>query len=127
MASVLLLAICGWSPLGPAGVMALEDRFPRPVIDGPVAAIILLGGAVDTHISSDRGIPTMNEAAERLTATADLQPALSGSKDFPFGWSKPYPRRQCQDVGMPGGARDPRIAWRSAQRIEMEERSRNTY
>lgn len=53
--SVLLLATCGWSPLGPAALMLLENRFPQPVIDRPVTGIILLGGAVDTHISGDRG------------------------------------------------------------------------
>ncbi|TIP52727.1 MAG: YdcF family protein, partial [Mesorhizobium sp.] len=47
--SALLLAICGWAPLGPAALMALENRFPKPVINGPVTGIVMLGGAVDTH------------------------------------------------------------------------------
>ncbi len=70
--SAVLLAIVGWSPLGPAALMVLEDRFPRPALSGPVAGIVMLGGAVDTHITGERESPALNEAAERLTATAEL-------------------------------------------------------
>jgi uncharacterized SAM-binding protein YcdF (DUF218 family) len=126
IASVLLLAICGWSPLGPAGVMALEDRFPQPAIDRPVAGIILLGGAVDTHISSDRGIPTMNEAGERLTATADLSRRypearifLSGGASHILGGNARMSESQVAREILVSLSVPP-------QRIEMEERSRNT-
>ncbi|MER9951752.1 MULTISPECIES: YdcF family protein [unclassified Mesorhizobium] len=85
ISSVLLLAISGWSPLGPAALMALEDRFPQPVIDRPVAGIILLGGAVDTHISGDRGTLAMNEAGERLTATVDLSRRYPDARIFLSG------------------------------------------
>ncbi|MBP0645455.1 hypothetical protein J8J17_27050, partial [Mycobacterium tuberculosis] len=50
--SVALLAILGWSPAGPAALLLLENRFPQPSITGPVAGIIMLGGAVDTHITA---------------------------------------------------------------------------
>ena len=70
--SVALLAILGWSPAGPAALLLLENRFPQPSITGPVAGIIMLGGAVDTHITAGRHSPALNEAAERLTATAEL-------------------------------------------------------
>lgn len=54
-ATTVLLAIAGWSPLGPIALQALEDRHPSPAIAEPVAGIILLGGAVNTHISVERG------------------------------------------------------------------------
>ncbi|WP_024582911.1 YdcF family protein [Bradyrhizobium sp. OHSU_III] len=125
IASVLLLVICGWSPLGPAALMVLEDHFPQPVIDRPVAGIILLGGAVDTHISSDRRTLAMNEAGERLTVTVDLSrryPAarifLSGGSGHILDASKMTESQVARDVLVSLGV--------SPQRIEMEERSRNT-
>ena len=126
IASVLLLAICGWSPLGPAALMALEDRFPQPVIDRPVAGVILLGGAVDTHISSDRNVLAMNEAGERLTATVDLSRRYTDARIFLSGGAghilggnarmseSQVARQILVSLGVP------------PQRIEMEERSRNT-
>ncbi|MBZ9813854.1 hypothetical protein [Mesorhizobium sp. CA7] len=33
--SALLLAICGWSPLGMATLMELENRFPNALSTGP--------------------------------------------------------------------------------------------
>lgn len=51
----------------------LEDRFPQ-VIAPPahVDGIIVLGGAVDTERTEDRGIPSLNWAAERMTAFVGL-------------------------------------------------------
>ncbi len=54
-------------------VEPLEDRFPQ-IIAPPahVDGIIVLGGAVDTERTEDRGIPALNWAAERMTAFAGL-------------------------------------------------------
>src|SRR3990167_2131584 len=70
--SISLLVICGWSPLGPAMLVILEDRFPEPRLREPVAGIIMLGGAVDTHITAERGRATLNEAGERVSAMLAL-------------------------------------------------------
>jgi uncharacterized SAM-binding protein YcdF (DUF218 family) len=123
--SVLLLAICGWSPLGPGALMVIENRFPQPVIDKPVAGIILLGGAVDPHISSYRGTLAMNEAGERLTATVDLSRRypdarifLSGGLGQSHGASTLTESKVARDILVSLGV--------SPKRVEMEERSRNT-
>ncbi|MFC3325040.1 YdcF family protein [Mesorhizobium cantuariense] len=123
--SVLLLAICGWSPLGPAALIVLENRFPQPVIDGPVTGIVLLGGAVDTHISGDRGTLAMNEAGERLTATVDLSRRypdarifLSGGLGHIDGAGNLTESQVARDILVSLGV--------VPQRIDMEERSRNT-
>jgi uncharacterized SAM-binding protein YcdF (DUF218 family) len=121
----LLLIVAGWSPLGPAALMVLEARFPEPTLSGPIDGIIMLGGAVDTHITAGRGQPTLNEAGERLTAVAEL--------------SRRFPQAR---ILLSGGASDlvsPEPVTESAiardllvgvgvepQRIELEERSRNT-
>jgi uncharacterized SAM-binding protein YcdF (DUF218 family) len=66
--ATLLLMVGGWSPLGRAALMALEDRFPQPPLTEPITGIVMLGGAVDTHITAERGQATLNEAGERITA-----------------------------------------------------------
>lgn len=71
--AVILLAVVGLSPLGNAIILPLEQRFPA--WDGSGAAptgIISLGGAIDTVVSPVRGEVAVNEAAERLTAIAEL-------------------------------------------------------
>lgn len=57
----------------------LENRFPRPQpLPADVAGIIVLGGAVDPIETAARGIPSLNDAAERMTSfvkIARLYPA----------------------------------------------------
>jgi uncharacterized SAM-binding protein YcdF (DUF218 family) len=63
----ILLLVAGLSPLGNALILPLEDRFPRPDLDvGPKpTGFIVLGGAEDRIVGAARGVPTLNEAAER--------------------------------------------------------------
>lgn len=72
-ASLLALAVAGWSPLGNWLMAALEDRFPpwNPVAGAP-DGIIVLGGAISPELSADRQKVALNEAAERMTAVAAL-------------------------------------------------------
>src|SRR5271157_4364306 len=71
VASILLIAILGLSPLGNALIIPLEERFPLRT-GGNVAGIIVLGGAVTPDVSAARGQVSLNEAAERLTEVANL-------------------------------------------------------
>lgn len=123
--SALLLAICGWIPLGMASLMALENRFPKPVITGPVTGIVVLGGAVDTHVSVDRQALTMNEAGERLTEAVDLSRRypdarifLSGGASHIISHDQTTESQVARDILVMLGV--------PARRIEMEERSRTT-
>ncbi|MEA2984301.1 MAG: hypothetical protein QOD94_555 [Alphaproteobacteria bacterium] len=75
IASLLTLAIAGWSPLGNWLMAPLEDRFPAGRGAGAqdtVAGIIILGGAISPEVSGARGSLALNEAAERMTVAADL-------------------------------------------------------
>jgi uncharacterized SAM-binding protein YcdF (DUF218 family) len=73
LASLVLLAIAGWSPLGNALILPLEERFPPfDASRGAPTGIISLGGAFDAVVSAARGEVALNEAAERLTAMAEL-------------------------------------------------------
>lgn len=124
--SVGLLAICGWSPLASWAVMALEDRFPAPVIDRPVTGIVLLGGAVDTHISRARAVFALNEAGERLTAAADLSRRYPDARIFLSGGSG-HAHDGSAEMTESDVARDLLVSIGVApERIEMEERSHTT-
>jgi uncharacterized SAM-binding protein YcdF (DUF218 family) len=73
VASIVLIAIAGWSPLGNALILPLEERFPPwDATRGAPHGIICLGGALDTVISPERDEVALNEAAERMTAIAEL-------------------------------------------------------
>jgi uncharacterized SAM-binding protein YcdF (DUF218 family) len=73
VASLLLLAAFGLSPLGNALILPLEERFPAwDSARGAPDGIVVLGGAFDTLVSPARGELSLNEAAERLTAVAEL-------------------------------------------------------
>jgi uncharacterized SAM-binding protein YcdF (DUF218 family) len=73
IAAVVLLAICGFSPLGNWLLYPLEQRFPpwdaaRGVPDG----IIVLGGSIDPELSAAHGRAALTNAADRLIAAAVL-------------------------------------------------------
>lgn len=123
--SVLLVLIAGLSPLGLFALAALEDRFPQPRLDKPVAGIIMLGGAVDTHITGTRGQPALNEGAERVTTTAALARRFPAARILLSGGGNHV--LTDQSLTESAVARDVLVGLGvEAARIEMEERSRDT-
>src|ERR1044072_1241523 len=55
-ASLVLLAICAWSPLGTLLMYPLEQRFPPwDATRGAPDGIVVLGGAIDPDLSAARG------------------------------------------------------------------------
>ena len=72
-ASVLLLLICGLSPLGNLLLYPLEQRFPpwesgRSAPDG----IIVLGASIEPDLSVAHGTPVVRSAPDRILAAAAL-------------------------------------------------------
>ena len=120
--AILGVALAGWSPLGPTLLMTLEDRFPKQEIPSTITGIVMLGGAVDIHITQARGSEAWNEQAERITAVAELAnrfPAariiLSGGSGHPDAISESsITKRALAAMGVP------------EVRMEFETRSRNT-
>lgn len=68
------LLVCGVSPLGLILISVLEERFPRSDLDkgGPIAGIIILGGAEDSNVPPEKELANLNDAAERMTEGAAL-------------------------------------------------------
>jgi len=123
--SLVLIAILGLSPLGNALILPLEDRFPPwDASHGPPDGIILLGGMISPDVSAARGTVALNEAAERITATAELARRYPNARIIVTGGSSalifdegpeaPFAVRQLQALGV------------AHDRITAEEQSRNT-
>jgi uncharacterized SAM-binding protein YcdF (DUF218 family) len=71
--SVVLIAICGFSPLGYALLYPLESRFPPwDAARGAPDGIIVLGGPVDADLSAAHNAPVTRSATDRLLAGAAL-------------------------------------------------------
>ena len=73
VASMVLLAICGFSPLGNLLLYPLEARFPpwdetRGAPDG----IVVLGGSIDPDLSAARGTAVFSGSVDRIVAAAAL-------------------------------------------------------
>jgi uncharacterized SAM-binding protein YcdF (DUF218 family) len=70
---VMLLLIAGVTPLGTALLIPLENRFPPwRETQGPPAGIIVLGGVINTYLSSMRNEVSLGGAANRMVAAVEL-------------------------------------------------------
>ncbi|MFL5333568.1 MAG: YdcF family protein [Geminicoccaceae bacterium] len=113
-------------PVGNWLLIPLEERFPRPErppekVDG----IIVLSGAVEPSLTKEHGIPSLNAAAERMTALVAL--------------SRRYPQARLIFTGgsgslVPGSLTEADVARAlfedlgvASERVSYESRSRNTY
>lgn len=66
----MMIGLLGYTSLGYLLIRPLEDRFAVPATPPESAsAIIMLGGATNSHVSAARSTVAMNDAGERLTTT----------------------------------------------------------
>jgi uncharacterized SAM-binding protein YcdF (DUF218 family) len=71
--SILLLVVCGFSPLGNLLLYPLEARFPPwDAALGAPDGIVVLGGGIDPDPSAAHGEAVFSSAAGRLIAAATL-------------------------------------------------------
>ncbi|WP_407152191.1 YdcF family protein [Bradyrhizobium sp. ORS 86] len=71
--SLVLLAICAFSPLGNILLYGLEQRFPPwDASRGAPDGIIVLGGSIDPDVSAAYGTPVVRSAPDRIIAAAAL-------------------------------------------------------
>jgi len=66
--AALGFAAVAWLPLDQWLLAPLENRFPQPPPGQHYDGILVLGGALESAMSADRGMPSLNGAAERLTS-----------------------------------------------------------
>jgi uncharacterized SAM-binding protein YcdF (DUF218 family) len=71
--SAVLLALCGFSPVGKLLILPLEQRFPpwdpsRGAPDG----VVVLGGGIEPDLSAAHGRPILDHSGDRLVAAAEL-------------------------------------------------------
>src|SRR6202051_112054 len=122
---VVLIAVAGFSPLGHILMLPLEQRFPAwDAKWGPPNGIVVLGGAISPELSLARGDVALNEAAERITATAELarrypdaRIIMTGGSSaliFDEGTEAVFAVQQLEALGV------------AHERITAEEQSRNT-
>jgi uncharacterized SAM-binding protein YcdF (DUF218 family) len=73
VAVIVLLAVCGFSPIGNLLLYPLEQRFPPwdPVRGAP-DGIIVLGGSIDPDLSVAHKAPVVRSAGDRIIVTAGL-------------------------------------------------------
>jgi uncharacterized SAM-binding protein YcdF (DUF218 family) len=123
--SMVVLAVLGLLPIGNALLLPLEDRFPAWQAEGAApAGIVVLGGAITPDVSAARHEVALNEAAERLTAAAALARHYpdarliysggSGALIYDEGNEAPLALALFESLGV------------AAERIALEDRSRNT-
>lgn len=126
VASVILLLIACFSPLGDVLIRPLEDRFPAPPADLPTpAGIIVLGGALDEDLTLARKQPTFTALASRLTAGVALARRYPDARlVFTGGSASLSPTDSSEAIGV-------RDLWLSLgvpdTRMTFESKSRNTW
>jgi uncharacterized SAM-binding protein YcdF (DUF218 family) len=73
IASVTLLAICGFTPLANLLLYPLESRFPPwDAAQGAPDGIVVLGGSIDADLSAAHGVAVFTGATDRVIAAAAL-------------------------------------------------------
>jgi uncharacterized SAM-binding protein YcdF (DUF218 family) len=79
---LVLLALFGWTPLGNILILPLEQRFPawQQGAGRPPDGVVVLGGVFDTLVSQARGEVALTDAAERMTAVAELARAYPNAR-----------------------------------------------
>jgi uncharacterized SAM-binding protein YcdF (DUF218 family) len=123
--SLVLIAFVGMSPIGNVLLLPLEQRFPPwDPSRGPPDGIVVLGGAISPELSMARGAVQLNEAAERITATAELARLYPTARIVFSGGTNSL--RSGAPVEAPFAVKEFEALGIAHERITAEEQSRNT-
>ena len=125
LASFLLLAMAGYLPVGKLLIHPLENRFPPwDATRGAPDGIIVLGGAIASSLSLNRGAPMVNRSAGRIIALGTLAHQFPTARIIYSGGNASIhpggPREADVLPGVLDAVGVPR------QRVELERRARNT-
>lgn len=79
--SLLLLAVCAFSPLGNFLLYPLESRFPKwDGSRGEPDGIVVLGGSLDADLSAEHGLAVIGGASDRIIGAATLARRYPGTR-----------------------------------------------
>src|SRR4030088_1585813 len=125
IASVLLLVVCGLSPLGSLLLYPLEQRFPpwdsaRGAPDG----IIVLGASIEADLSAAHGTPVVRSAPDRIITAAALAHRYPNARIVFSGGSANLVSNDAREADFAGAIFE--SLGISQSRLIMERRSRNT-
>ena len=125
VAAVVLLAICGFSPLGNWLLYPLESRFPPwDPAQGAPDGIIVLGGSIDADISAAHGVAVVRNAADRILAAAALAHRYPNARVIFSGGSANLISNDAREADYAGALLESLGVPKA--RLMMERRSRNT-
>ena len=126
MASVLLLVVCGLSPLGNYLLYPLESRFP-PWEAGsgkPPDGIIVLGASIEADLSAAHGTPVVRSAPDRIITAAALAHRYPNARIVFSGGSANLISNDAREADFAGAIFESLGIAKS--RLVMERASRNT-
>jgi len=125
MASVLLLVVCGLSPLGTMLLYPLEQRFPPwDAARGAPDGIIVLGASIEADLSAAHGTPVVRSAPDRIIAAAALAHRYPNARIVFSGGSANLLSNDAREADFAGAVFESLGIDKS--RLIMERRSRNT-
>ena len=126
MASVLLLVICGLSPLGNYLLYPLEQRFPpwQAGAGAPPDGIIILGASIEADLSAAHGTPVVRSAPDRIVAAAALAHRYPNARIVFSGGSAYLISNDAREADFAGAIFESLGIAKS--RLTMERASRNT-
>jgi uncharacterized SAM-binding protein YcdF (DUF218 family) len=126
IASMLLLAICGFLPLGNLLLYPLENRFPRwDAARGTPDGIIVLGGPIDADLSAAHDTPVISSAPDRIVAAAELARKYPNARVVFTGGSSNLISNDAREADF--AAEIFEALGIDKKRLILERRSRNTY
>jgi uncharacterized SAM-binding protein YcdF (DUF218 family) len=123
--SVLMLAVCGFSPLGSWLLYPLESRFPPwDAARGAPDGIIILGGSIDADLSVAHGGAVVRSEADRIIAAAVLARQYPNARILFTGGSANLLSNDAKEADYAGALFESLGVAKA--RLTMERRSRNT-
>jgi uncharacterized SAM-binding protein YcdF (DUF218 family) len=123
--SLVLLAICGFSPLGNLVLYPLEQRFPPwDAARGAPDGIVVLGGPIDADLSVAHGRVVVTSAPDRMIAAAALARRYPNARLIYSGGSANMLSNDAREADYAAALFESLGV--SSERLMMERRSRNT-
>lgn len=124
--SALMLAVCGFAPVGNLLLYPLESRFPAwTPSQGSPDGIIVLGASIDVDLSAAHGTPVVTTASDRIVVTAVLARKYPGARVVFTGGNANLISGEAKEADFAAGLFESLGIDKS--RLILESRARNTY